>query len=75
MVTSRILEGRRGGEGVEDGENLLCEKVGLDNGLEEGVNKSRNPLSDRVMANNNGAVRVIGFMDFREEVGVWGFGI
>ena len=76
MVTSRILEGRRGGEGVEDGENLLCEKVGLDNGLEEGVNKSRNPLSDRVMGTDNGAAGVIRFVDFREKIdgGVAGIG-
>ena len=33
-----------------------------------GVNKSRNLLSERVMGSDNGAARVIGFMDFREEV-------
>ena len=32
------------------------------------VNKSRNPLSDRVKGSNNGATRVIGFVDFREEI-------
>jgi hypothetical protein len=36
--------------------------------LEVGVDKSRNLLSDRVMGRDNGAVRVIGFMEFREEV-------
>ena len=36
--------------------------------MELGVDKSGNPLSDRVMKRDNGAVRVIGFMDFREEV-------
>ena len=38
--------------------------------MEVGVNKSRNPLSDRVMGSNNGVARVIGFVDFREEIEV-----
>ena len=33
-----------------------------------GVNKRRKPLSDRVMGSNNGAARVIGFVDFREKI-------
>ena len=41
---------------------------GLDNGLEVEVDKNRNLLSDREMGSNNGAGRVIVFMDFREEV-------
>ena len=41
---------------------------GLDDGLEVEVNKSRNSLSDRVERSNNGAARVIGFVDFREEI-------
>jgi len=32
------------------------------------VNKSRNSLSDRMKGSNNGAARVIGFVDFREEI-------
>ena len=34
-----------------------------------GVDKSKILLNDRVMARNNGAARVIGFVDFREEGG------
>ena len=33
-----------------------------------GVNKSRNPLSYRVMRSNNEATKVIRFMDFGEEI-------
>ena len=32
------------------------------------VNKSRNSLSDRMKGSNNGAARVIGFVDFRKEI-------
>ena len=32
------------------------------------VNKSRNSFSDRMKGSNNGAARVIGFVDFREEI-------
>jgi hypothetical protein len=32
------------------------------------VDKSRNSLCDRMKGNNNGAARVIGFVDFREEI-------
>ena len=35
--------------------------------MEEGVNKSKNPLSDRVMGSDNGAAGFIGFLDFREK--------
>ena len=38
-------------------------KVGLDDGLEVEVNKSRNSPSDRMKGSNNGAARVIGFVD------------
>ena len=43
--------------------------------MEVGVNKSRNPLSNRVMGRDNGAARVIGFLDFRDEVDGGGVGI
>ena len=36
--------------------------------MDLGVNKSRKPLSNRVMVSNNGAARVIRFVDFREEI-------
>jgi hypothetical protein len=36
--------------------------------LEVEVKKSRNSLSDRMEGSNNGAARVIGFVDFREEI-------
>ena len=36
--------------------------------MEEGINKSRNPLSDRMMGSDNGAGRVIGFVDFMEGI-------
>ena len=36
--------------------------------MEVEVNKSRNSLSDRMKGSNNGAARVIGFVDFREEI-------
>ena len=43
--------------------------------MEVEVEKSRKPLSDRVMGSSNGAARVIGFIDFREEVEGGGAGI
>ena len=36
--------------------------------MEVEVNKSINSLSERMKGNNNGAARVIGFVDFREEI-------
>ena len=36
--------------------------------MELEVNKSRNMLSDRMEGSNNGTARVIGFVDFREEI-------
>ena len=36
--------------------------------MEVEVNKSRNSLSDRMKGSNNGAAKVIGFVDFREEI-------
>ena len=36
--------------------------------MEVEVNKSRNSLSDRMKGSNNGVARVIGFVDFREEI-------
>ena len=66
MVKSRILGGRSGGKWLE---SLMCE------GLEVEVNKSRNPLSDRVEGSNNGADRVIEFVDFREKIEGGGAGI
>ena len=36
--------------------------------MEVGVNTSRNILSNRVIGNDNGAARVVGFMGFRVEV-------
>ena len=39
------------------------------------VNKSRNLLSDRVMGSNIGVARVIGIVDFREEIEGGGAGI
>ena len=36
--------------------------------MEVGVDKSRNPLSGRLMGSNNGAARVIRVMNFRGEV-------
>ena len=47
----------------------------MDDGLEVGVNKSRNLLSNRVMRSNNEAARVIGFVDFRKEIEGGGAGI
>ena len=45
--------------------------------MEVEVNKSRNSLSDKMKGSNNGAARVIRFVDFREEIegGVRGLGI
>ena len=43
--------------------------------MEVEVNKSRNPLTDRVIGSNNGAARVIEFVDFREEIEGGGVGI
>ena len=43
--------------------------------MEVEVNKSRNQLSDRVKGSNNGAARVIGLVDFREEIEGGGAGI
>ena len=36
--------------------------------MELEVNKSRNSLSDRMKGSNNEMARVIGFVDFREEI-------
>ena len=49
----------------------------MDDGLEVGVNKSRNLLSDRLMGSNTGVARVIEFVDFREDIegGARGLGI
>ena len=52
-------------------ESLMCEGYVW----AMGVNKSRNPLTDRVMGRNNGAARVIGFLDFRVEIEGGGAGI
>ena len=56
--------------------NLECKTVETGRWLEVGVDKSRDLFSDRMMGSNNGAARVIGFMDVRDRVesGDWGCG-
>ena len=50
-------------------------KVGTGRWFGDEVNKSRNSLSDRMKGSNNGAARVIGFVDFSEEIEGGGAGI
>ena len=62
--TRKCVAGREAGGHLD--RNMSMGDVGgkgLGDGLEVGVNKSRNPLSDRVMGRNNGVARVIGFVE------------
>ena len=47
----------------------------MNNRLEMGVDKCRDMLSGGVIGQSNGAPRVVGFMDFGEEVEIGGVSI
>ena len=61
------IGGKGSGEEAEDGKEMVRVFYVRRQGLEVGVYKSKNLLSDRVMGSDNGAAGVIGFVDFREE--------
>jgi hypothetical protein len=77
MVATGYWRGT-GGEGSEDGEEMVCIFDVMDFRLEVGVNKSRDTLCDGALGRYNEAATIVEFMDFGKEVewgcGDWGHG-